>query len=261
MPIVNGIEAFRDAMANHDGEYVLIGGGACSILFDAAGDSFRMTKDLDIIVLTDVRGGSGFASDFWAFIKQNGYESWKQADGACAYYRFNLPQDSSRLLQVPEQIELFARHPDFALEDEDSVIAPLHFDEGVSSLSAIILDDGYYEFIRSHVTIVGGVPLLMPLHIIPLKMRAHIDLNQKHKDGCHVNEKDLTKHRKDVADLSRLLAPDDVLPLQGQMREDAELFLVDFEQYVRRETSRKRRHQLEEDLQTLRQTYLRRTQR
>lgn len=255
MPTVNGIEAFRDAMANHDDEYVLIGGGACSILFDAVGDSFRMTKDLDIIVLTDVRGGSEFASDLWAFVKQNGYECWKQADGACAYYRFNLPQDSPRLLQVPEQIELFARHPDFALEDEDSVIAPLHFDEGISSLSAIILDDGYYEFIRSHVTVVGGVPLLMPLHIIPLKMRAHIDLNQKHQDGYHVNEKDLTKHRKDVADLSRLLAPDDVLPLQGQMREDAEIFLVDFEQYAERETSRKKRRQLEKALETLRGTY------
>lgn len=63
MPTVNGIEAFRDAMASHNDEYVLIGSGACSILFDAVGDSFRMTKDLDIIVLTDVRGGSGFAGD------------------------------------------------------------------------------------------------------------------------------------------------------------------------------------------------------
>ncbi|WP_268878517.1 hypothetical protein [Enorma shizhengliae] len=40
MPTVNGIEAFRDAMASHNDEYVLIGGGACSILFDAVGDSF-----------------------------------------------------------------------------------------------------------------------------------------------------------------------------------------------------------------------------
>lgn len=255
MPIANGIEAFRDAVTSHDDEYVLIGGGACRILFDAAGEPFRMTKDLDIIVLTDVGGGSGFTSDFWAFIKQNGYECWKQAEGACAYYRFNLPKDSPRLLQAPEQIELFARHPDFALEDEGSVIAPLHFDEGISSLLAIILDDGYYEFIRSHVTIAGGVPLLMPLHIIPLKMRAHIDLNQKHQEGRHVNEKDLTKHRNDVAKLSRLLAPDDVLPLQVQMREDAELFLADFEQYVRRETSRKKRRQLVEALETLRETY------
>ena len=95
----------------------------------------------------------------------------------------------------------------------------------------------------------------MPLHIIPLKMRAHIDLNQKHHEGRHVNEKNLTKHRNDVAKLSRLLAPDDALSLQGQMREDAEIFFADFEQYVKREMSRKRRHQLEEALETLRETY------
>lgn len=63
MPVVNGIETFRDAMANHADEYVLIGGGACSILFDTADIPFRITKDLDVIVLTDVKGGSGFAHD------------------------------------------------------------------------------------------------------------------------------------------------------------------------------------------------------
>ena len=256
MPIVNGIESFRDAMASHADEYVLIGGGACSVLFDTADMPFRITKDLDVIVLTDVNGGSGFAHDLWAFIKQYDYECWKQSEGACSYYRFSLSPDSPHALQVPEQIELFARHPDFSLANEDSVITPLHFDETVSSLSAIILDDGYYEFIRSHVTQADGIPLLSALHIIPLKMRAHVDLNQKHLAGARVNEKDLTKHRNDVAKLSRLLALDDSLPLQNQMREDAERFLVDFEQYAQRETNRKKRLQLEDDLRTLKLIYL-----
>lgn len=108
---------------------------------------------------------------------------------------FNLRSHSPYALQVPEQIELFARHPVFALADEGSVVTPLHFDETISSLSAIILDDGYYEFIQSHVTQVEGIPLLSALHIIPLKMRAHIDLGRKHRAGAHVNKKDLTKHR------------------------------------------------------------------
>lgn len=256
MPIVNGIETFRDAMANHSDEYVLIGGGACSVLFDTADMPFRITKDLDVIMLTDVKGGSGFAHDLWTFIKQHNYECWKQPEGACSYYRFNLPPDSPFALQVPEQIELFARHPDFSLADESSVITPLHFNESVSSLSAIILDDGYYEFIRSHVTQVEGIPLLSALHIIPLKMRAHVDLNNKHLAGSHVNEKDLTKHRSDVAKLSLLLTHDDSLPLHDQMRKDAERFLADFEQYAQRETNRKKRRQLEDDLRTLKLVYL-----
>ena len=62
--------------------------------------------------------------------------------------------------------------------------------------------------------------------------------------------------RTAVAKLSRLLALDDSLPLQNQMREDAERFLVDFEQYAQRETNRKKRLQLEDDLRTLKQIYL-----
>lgn len=169
---------------------------------------------------------------------------------------FNLRSHCPYALQVPEQIELFARHPVFALADEGSVVTPLHFDETISSLSAIILDDGYYEFIQSHVTQVEGIPLLSALHIIPLKMRAHIDLGRKHRAGAHVNKKDLTKHRNDVAKLSRLLAPIDSLPLQGQMREDAERFFSDFEQYAQRETNRKKRRQLDDDLRTFKQVYL-----
>lgn len=255
MSVVSGIEAFKVAMAGHEHEYVLIGGGACSILFDASGESFRATKDLDVVVITDA-GGAGFARALWRFVKEGGYDCWRRAEDGCSYYRFILPKNSPKATMLPEQIELFARHPDFALNDERSAIAPLSFSEDVSSLSAIILDDGYYEFIQGHVTEVGGVPLLDALHIIPLKMRAHVDLNKKHEMGHHVNEKDLVKHRSDVVRLSRLLAPVDRLPLAGGMRNDAEAFLEDFEGYIQRQSNRKLRHALESDFETLRSVYL-----
>ena len=255
MPIVNGIDAFRAAMAGHEGEYVLIGGGACSVLFDAEGETFRATKDLDIVILTDA-GASGFARSLWDFIKDNGYVCWKRAETNCSYYRFELPEGSSGAMRLPAQIELFARHPDFVLENEESEVAPLPFDEDVSSLSAIILDDGYYEFIRGHVSLIDGIPLLRAIHIIPLKMRAHIDLNRKHVAGRHVNEKDLVKHRGDVARLSRLLTLVDRLPLEGRMRDDAEEFLADFERYAQRQTSGKQRLVLMDDLTVLRTVYL-----
>lgn len=50
MSKVRGIERFAEAMSNCKGGYVLIGGGACSVLFDREGDSFRVTEDLDIVV-------------------------------------------------------------------------------------------------------------------------------------------------------------------------------------------------------------------
>lgn len=255
MPLVTGIVAFRDAMAAHAGEYVLIGGGACSVLFEAAGEPFRATKDLDIVILTEADGGSGFARDLWAFVKRGNYVPWKRVEGRYAYYRFILPADSPSAASLPAQIELFSRHPDFVLEDESSEVTPLSFDEDVSSLSAIILDDGYYEFI-TNVREANGIPLLDALHIIPLKMRAHVDLNRKHGAGLHVNEKDLTKHRTDVSRLSRLLARDASLPLENQMRADATTFLEDFRRYAERQTNHKQRRILEEDYMVLRRTYL-----
>lgn len=166
MSKVRGIERFADAMSGCKGGYVLIGGGACSVLFDNEGDSFRATEDLDIVVIVDGEGVE-FATALWAFIKAVGYETGKVGDGKCTYYRFCLPEGSRQVLDYPGQIELFARHPDFVLEDETSEVAPLSFDGAVSSLSAIILDDGYYEFIRDNATNVEGITLLDALHIIP----------------------------------------------------------------------------------------------
>lgn len=236
-------------------DYVLIGGGACSILFDEEGLSFRATGDLDVVVITD-RTDAAFARSLWDFIGRGGYKTGKRSDGGCTYYRFRLPDGSPSISEYPEQIELFARHPDFRLLDEASEIAPLPFDETVSSLSAIILDDGYYEFIREHAAPVAGVTTLSAIHIIPLKMRAHIDLNRKHDEGRRCNDKDLRKHRADVAELANLLTPSARLELRGQMLQDAEDFLVDFAEYVARQTNQKQRTKLQDTLDFLRRVYL-----
>lgn len=87
MPIVNGIEAFRDAMAVCNDTYVLIGGGACSILFDEVGEQFRLTKDLDIVILADGKTGRDFARHFWRFMRDGGYMPWQRTEGRCTYYR------------------------------------------------------------------------------------------------------------------------------------------------------------------------------
>lgn len=255
MPKVRGIERFAAAMSNCEGGYVLIGGGACSVLFDSEGGSFRATEDLDVVVIVD--GNSiEFATAFWTFIKIAGYEIGKVGDGKCTYYRFRLPEGSRQALDCPGQIELFARHPDFTLEDETSEVAPLSFDGAISSLSAIILDDGYYEFIRDNATNVGGVTLLDALHIIPLKMRAHIDINRSYEEGRRCNSIDRRKHRSDVARLAGLLPPSARLELTEQMRIDAEDFFADFSSYVDRQTNRKERTRLQDTLSFLERVYL-----
>ena len=43
MSKVRGIERFADAMSGCKGGYVLIGGGACSVLFDNEGGGIKHT--------------------------------------------------------------------------------------------------------------------------------------------------------------------------------------------------------------------------
>lgn len=250
--MIAGLSTFARAFAGFEQEYVLIGGAACSVVFGQFGLPFRLTHDLDIVLLAEGRDGR-FASALWAFLRAGGYAGASRADGSCTYYRFQQLQPSA---DYPTQLELFARHPDFPLAREDTDIAPLPFDGYVSSLSAIILDDAYYKLIKDNVLIIDGVSVLKPQALIVLKMRAHVDLNRRHAQGLHVNQRDLRKHRRDVAELAGILDPSERFELTDAMRHDAELFLEDFRQYSGRETSMKKKKMLADRLELLQNVYL-----
>jgi hypothetical protein len=252
--LVYGLENFKEWMSAFSDSYVLIGGSACNIPFNQNGEDFRLTKDLDIVVLTD-KADKQFATAFWSFIKNGGYKCGGRNDTAMKYYRFTLPEEQVGR-GFPEVIELFARHPDFELRNKESEIAPLPFDDDVSDLSAIILDGEYYDFLCSGVVMVNNIPIVDTLHIIPLKMRAHIDLNNRHSSGARLNDRDLKKHRNDVIRLSELLAPNDRIALNGQMIEDTSRFLADLQLHLQQLTRAKEKSRIEETIQILRDTYL-----
>lgn len=98
--------------------------------------------------------------------------------------------------------------------------------------------------------------MLDALHIIPLKMRAHIDINRSYEEGRHCNDKDRRKHRSDIVRLAGLLPPSARLELIEQMRADAGDFFADFSSYVNRQTDRKERARLQDTLSFLEKVYL-----
>ena len=51
---------------------MLIGGTACSILFDEVGENFRATKDLDVVLVVE-NISEEFGQAFWEFIKEANY--------------------------------------------------------------------------------------------------------------------------------------------------------------------------------------------
>lgn len=125
---MRGIDKFRERFAGHEGEYVLIGGSACDLLFGEAGQDFRATKDLDLVLLVEALT-PGFGRAFWDFVREGGYENKQASSGRPQFYRFSKPKDPS----FPTMLELFAR-TNLELADAGSGLAPIHIDDEVSSL-------------------------------------------------------------------------------------------------------------------------------
>jgi len=97
--------------------------------------------------------------------------------------------------------------------------------EEIVSLSAIMLDGDYYEFVRSGARMIDGVPLLGATHLIPLKARAWVDLTDRRTRGERVQGGQINKHRADVVRLYQLLAPSDRAVLPPRIAQDLVAFL------------------------------------
>jgi hypothetical protein len=247
---IEGLRLFRDRFAPYAQSYVLIGGSACDLLFSEQGRRFRATHDLDIVVLAD-EPVVGFAKELWRFIDDGGYLCGWRNNPDVHYYRFTEPEN----LGFPKMIELFARHPGFPLYDETSDIVPLPADGDISSLSAILLDDAYYNFLKSGLTNIAGVNVPEVAHLIPLKARAHIDLNDRKETGQHVNTADLTKHKKDVINLASLMPIDAHVELDIQLKEDMRRFIDAVYEEESQNNQQQTEPKLQEILDLLKSTY------
>ncbi|MCF8090667.1 MAG: hypothetical protein K9L23_21730 [Desulfotignum sp.] len=86
---------------------------------------------------------------------------------------------------------------------DEAQLTPIPLDKAISSLSAILLDDGYYGFIHNFKIDIEEIPTIPPEIIIPLKARAWLDLTERRQTGEHVDKFDIKKHKNDIFDYSR----------------------------------------------------------
>ncbi len=49
--MVTGIESFKKQFEGMENQYTIIGGTACDLLMSEAGEDFRATKDIDIVLI------------------------------------------------------------------------------------------------------------------------------------------------------------------------------------------------------------------
>lgn len=93
-------------------------------------------------------------------------------------------------------IELFAR-TEYVLEG-GAELTPIHIDDSVSSLSAILLNNAYYQALLQRRDVINGISVLRHSWLIPFKAKAWLDLNERSRRGEHVDSRDLKKHRNDI---------------------------------------------------------------
>ena len=102
-------------------------------------------------------------------------------------------------------IEIFSRNPDFIILEDDTVLTSLLIDDEISSLSAILLNEAYYELLKTGQKMVDGIPVLSPTCLIPFKVKAWLDLKERKLNGDQVDSKNIKKHKNDVFRLALLI--------------------------------------------------------
>ena len=122
-------------------------------------------------------------------------------------------------------IELFARRDKDVRLQSEATLEPLHIDEDISSLSAILLDDAYYGMLREGATEAEGVSVLAAPQLILFKIKAFLDLTQRRAAGESVDSRHIRKHRNDVFRLSTILRRDMRIPVTREIHGDLETFI------------------------------------
>nr|MBC8490624.1 hypothetical protein [Bacteroidota bacterium] len=193
---------FPRGLKDHTQNYVIIGGTACDIHIEVAGFTPRATKDIDIILIVEALDIS-FVKRYWEFIKAGNYTVQEKSTTDRNYYRFMKPENKA----FPKQVELFSRKPNAIQYEGEGHFTPIPSDADFSSLSAILMDDEYYNFTIKHSSSEEGLHHANPEALICLKAKAFLDMKEQKAKGEQVDDRHIKKHKSDVFRLALLLAP------------------------------------------------------
>jgi hypothetical protein len=214
-----GLKMFEDAFKGYEDQYVLIGGSATQLAMEESGQQFsRTTKDLDIVVIVDALTPE-FIERFWQFVKEGKYQTQQKSNTTKQFYRFKKPETP----EYPIMLELFSRMPDFLRERDIGELRAIPLAEDVSSLSAILLDDDYYNLIKNNRK--DGVIWVDATALIPLKAKAWLDLSARKRVGEQIDSADIRKHLRDVLRLISTLPTDYKYTLPSSIAQDMQQFL------------------------------------
>ena len=215
-----GLNRFSEYFKDFTDCYIVIGGAACDDYFEREEIPFRVTDDIDMILVVEAIDDK-FIAHFWDFIKAGIYKRSEQSEKR-QYYRFINPKKEG----FPVQIELFSRTPDIIKPIEDARFTVIPTDEDLSSLSAILMDDDYYQFTLNHCTLEGILNRANELALICLKAKAFLDLSQRKEAGQRIDSKKIKKHRSDIFRITATLTREDQIELPETIQKDMMTFVT-----------------------------------
>lgn len=219
--MISSVENFKNYFNKFSDNYVVIGGFACDILMNKAGLDFRATKDIDIVLIVEALSNE-FVKAFWNYVNKNGYKAEVRKNGEYEFYRF--VNDNKNI--YPNMIELFSRPQNHInLNPNGHLIPIIPDDDEISSLSAILLNEEYYNLLLIGKTKIDSIPLLDGPYLILFKIRAWIDLTNKKENGIDVRTRDIRKHMQDVFRLSQLLTGHERIEVSLFIKQDIDVFV------------------------------------
>lgn len=92
--MVKGADRFRDHFRDATDHYVLIGGVAAEAWLTQAGLTFRVTKDIDMVLVVETLDDA-FMNRVWDFVRAGKYARKERDDVQRRYYRFIKPADDA----------------------------------------------------------------------------------------------------------------------------------------------------------------------
>ena len=249
MADIQGLEHFANYFSDVSEMFVIVGGVASALLMEDAGEEFRPTKDIDLVIVANP--STDLTTKLKKYIDEAGYKI-QEKDGKESFYRFREPKNTD----YPKQVEIFSNNPGGITLLDGQHIIPVETAPEVGRLSAILLEEEYFQLIKDNRTQVGKHSIATQAAIIPLKARAYNDI--KAREGLTSEAK---KHRNDIMKLALSLNQDEKHALgtlarthmEGCLADLSKLPSTDFNNVMRDYPQAK---SVEEIIKILRDTFL-----
>lgn len=191
-------------LSSHKKSYFIIGGHATAHNLSLIGLDFRVTRDYDIVIVSEVEDRS-FADDLVSLLVEGDYKSRYQSDAKKRRaYRFENPSNDA----FPECIEFFVK------EGEEASSVTKRFEKlditiDNEKISAMVMKSEIYEFAKAHVTEINNLMFADKQGLIALKAYAYFENYKLYLDG-KVHSDSYKKHFRDILHILSAFYPNEI---------------------------------------------------